>query len=110
MTRVRARVLILLATWLLVAPSRAAGHPAPFSYLDVVFRDGAMQGMNVEAPVELARAVSTPEEHLQIVPLGQARAEMADMRTMVIVGSSQTRTIQRSSGVFLYTPRSADVS
>ncbi|MBP2278984.1 MULTISPECIES: precorrin-3B C(17)-methyltransferase [Sphingomonas] len=61
-------------------------------------------------PVLFARAVATPEEHLQIVPLGQARADMADMRTMVIVGSSQTRTIARPDGAFLYTPRSAALS
>lgn len=64
--------------------------------------------------VLFARAVSTPDEDLRIVSLGQARADMADMRTMVIVGSGQTRTIQRTGeragGAFLYTPRSAVVS
>lgn len=54
-----------------------------------------------------ARAVSTPEEQLRIVPLGQASADMADMRTMVIVGSSLTRVIERAVGPILYTPRSA---
>ena len=54
-----------------------------------------------------ARAVSTPSEHLQIVPLSEASAEMADMRTMVIVGSSLTRIIELASGPILYTPRSA---
>jgi precorrin-3B C17-methyltransferase len=54
-----------------------------------------------------ARAVSTPEEQLRIVPLGQASADMADMRTMVIVGSSLTRVIERAVGRILYTPRSA---
>jgi precorrin-3B C17-methyltransferase len=42
---------------------------------------------------------------LHIVPLGQARADMADMRTMVIVGSSRTRIIERVRGPILYTPR-----
>jgi precorrin-3B C17-methyltransferase len=58
-------------------------------------------------PVLFARAVSTPEEALHIVPLPDARPEMADMRTVVIVGSSTTRTIARDSGPILYTPRSA---
>jgi precorrin-3B C17-methyltransferase len=57
-------------------------------------------------PILFARAVSTPDEHLRIVPLGQARADMADMRTMVIVGSSLTRIIERPAGAILYTPRS----
>ncbi|WP_010216419.1 precorrin-3B C(17)-methyltransferase [Sphingomonas sp. PAMC 26621] len=58
-------------------------------------------------PVLFARAVSTPEERLRIVPLPEARPEMADMRTVVIVGSSTTRTIVRSGAPILYTPRSA---
>jgi precorrin-3B C17-methyltransferase len=52
-----------------------------------------------------ARAVSTPEESLRIVRLGQATPDMADMRTMVIVGSSLTRVIERPAGPILYTPR-----
>ena len=59
-------------------------------------------------PVLFARAVSTPDETLRIVPLPDARPEMADMRTMVIVGSSRTRLIDRPSGPILYTPRSAE--
>jgi precorrin-3B C17-methyltransferase len=58
-------------------------------------------------PVLFARAVCTPDETLSIVPLPQARGDMADMRTMVIVGSSTTRTIARAGVPFLYTPRSA---
>ncbi len=58
-------------------------------------------------PVLFARAVSTPEEMLRIVPLTEARADMADMRTMIIVGSSLTRIIDRPAGPILYTPRSA---
>lgn len=53
-----------------------------------------------------ARAVSTPEQALKICPLSDARPEMADMRTVVILGSSQTRLIQRPQGPLIYTPRS----
>ena len=60
-----------------------------------------------DRPVLFARAVSTPDEQLRILPLSEARPEMADMRTMVIVGSSSTRLIARASGPILYTPRSA---
>ena len=60
-----------------------------------------------DRPILFARAVSTPDEQLKIVPLGQARADMADMRTMVIVGSSLTRIIERAACPILYTPRSA---
>lgn len=57
-------------------------------------------------PVLFARAVSTPEQVLRIVPLTEATPEMADMRTMVIVGSSTTRIIDTPRGPILYTPRS----
>lgn len=60
-----------------------------------------------DRPVLFARAVSTSEETLRIVLLPEARAEMADMRTMVIIGSSLTRVIDRPAGPILYTPRSA---
>lgn len=58
-------------------------------------------------PVLFARAVTTADESLRIVALPDARGDMADMRTMVIVGSSQTRMITRAGAPFLYTPRSA---
>jgi precorrin-3B C17-methyltransferase len=60
-----------------------------------------------DRPVLFARAVSTPEETLRILPLTEARAEMADMRTMIIIGSSLTRIMERPAGPILYTPRSA---
>ncbi|MBN8294775.1 precorrin-3B C(17)-methyltransferase [Rhodobacter sp. NTK016B] len=57
-------------------------------------------------PVLFARAVSTPEQALRIVPLPDCTPEMADMRTMVIVGNSATRVIDTPRGPILYTPRS----
>lgn len=60
-----------------------------------------------DRPVIFARAVSTPDEELRTVPLSQAAPEMADMRTVVIVGSSRTRIVKRSKGgALVYTPRS----
>ncbi len=57
-----------------------------------------------DRPVIFARAVSTPDEEILTVPLTEARPEMADMRTVVLVGSSTTRRVGR----FVYTPRSAE--
>ncbi|WP_323765140.1 precorrin-3B C(17)-methyltransferase [Marinovum sp.] len=57
-------------------------------------------------PVIFARAVSTPDEALRVVPLPDCRPEMADMRTVVIVGSATTRVIARDGAPFVYTPRS----
>ncbi|MEL7982612.1 precorrin-3B C(17)-methyltransferase [Vreelandella titanicae] len=55
-----------------------------------------------------ARAVSTPEESVRVTTLGEATPDMADMRTLVIVGSQQTRLIERAGVPLVYTPRSAD--
>lgn len=52
-----------------------------------------------------ARAVSTPEEVLRVAPLAEATPEMADMRTVVLIGSSATRVIPRDGAPFVYTPR-----
>jgi precorrin-3B C17-methyltransferase len=59
-----------------------------------------------DRPVLFARAVTTPDQQLRIVPLPQAHGHMADMRTVVIVGSSRTRIVERAAGPLLYTPRS----
>lgn len=48
-----------------------------------------------------ARAVSTPDEHLHVCTLTEATPEMADMRTVVLVGNRATRRVGR----WVYTPR-----
>ena len=81
---------------------RSKARPEGFARALQVLREAC----GGDRPVLFARAVSTPEEELRIVPLSEAGPDMADMRTMVIVGSSRTRTIERKAGPVLYTPRS----
>jgi precorrin-3B C17-methyltransferase len=81
---------------------RSKSRPEGFNRALAVLRE--VCGDN--RPVLFARAVSTPDEVLRVVGLQSATPEMADMRTMVIVGSSQTRIIERPRGPILYTPRS----
>ncbi|MHA6263855.1 precorrin-3B C(17)-methyltransferase [Arenibacterium sp. CAU 1754] len=59
-----------------------------------------------DRPIIFARAVSTPDEIIRWVPLSQATPEMADMRTVVLLGNSATRVIERDQGPVIYTPRS----
>ncbi|MGC8203709.1 precorrin-3B C(17)-methyltransferase [Aliiroseovarius sp. PTFE2010] len=59
-------------------------------------------------PVIFARAVSTPDETIRVVPLTECTPDMANMRTVVLVGSSTTRIIARAGAPFVYTPRSVD--
>jgi precorrin-3B C17-methyltransferase len=63
-----------------------------------------------ERVIIFARAVSTPEQALNVTTIARATPEMADMRTVVIVGSSLTRVIERTGpkggAPIVYTPRS----
>ncbi|GGX49811.1 precorrin-3B C(17)-methyltransferase [Tateyamaria omphalii] len=59
-----------------------------------------------DRPVIFARNVTRPDEEIRIVPLPDTTPDMADMRTMVIVGSSRTRIIKRDGAPIVYTPRS----
>jgi precorrin-3B C17-methyltransferase len=59
-------------------------------------------------PVIFAGAVSDISEAIETVTLRDAAADRADMRTLVLIGSSRTRLIPRAGGKpFVYTPRSA---
>ena len=58
-------------------------------------------------PVVLGRDVGRADESLTITTIGGVSAAQVDMRSVVIVGSSQTRTLARpDGGVWVYTPRS----
>ena len=58
--------------------------------------------------VIFARAVTTSDETVRTVPLFDAKPQMADMQTVVILGSSRTRMIERNGmPPLVYTPRSA---
>jgi precorrin-3B C17-methyltransferase len=57
--------------------------------------------------VMFARGAGSPNAELNIFSLGIADHTQADMRTLVIVGSSRTRTIWRpGQSPWIYTPRS----
>lgn len=60
-----------------------------------------------DTPIILARAVGRPDERIRIVPLAEVEASMADMSTIVIIGASTTRLIERpeSAMPYVYTPR-----
>ena len=57
-------------------------------------------------PVILARDVARPAEAITVTTLADTRPEQVDMRTVVIIGSSTTRTFPRAGGGhWVYTPR-----
>lgn len=79
--------------------SRPQGFERTLAVLNEVCKDSR--------PVIFARAVSTPQEDMRVVALPDCTPDMADMRTMVLVGSSATRIIRRATTPIVYTPRSA---
>jgi precorrin-3B C17-methyltransferase len=57
-------------------------------------------------PIAFATAVSCPDEHIDITTLEQADLARADMRTLVVIGSTTTRRIERPDAPpWVYTPR-----
>ena len=58
-------------------------------------------------PVAFATAITRPDERVTTTTLAAADPALADMRTLVLIGSAATRTIERPGGAWLYTPRSA---
>lgn len=76
---------------------RSASRPEGFARVLDILRDECEPGRLII----FARAVTTPDESLRIVTLAEAAPEMADMRTVVLVGNSATRRVGR----WVYTPR-----
>ncbi len=65
-----------------------------------------LQYRTPETPVVLARNLGRPGQVVKVIKLNELTPNSADMRTVILIGSSQTRTIQRSDGsISVYTPR-----
>jgi precorrin-3B C17-methyltransferase len=77
---------------------RSGARPHQFARVLAILREECEPGRLIT----FARAVSTPDEALTTVTLVECRPEMADMRTVVLVGNEATRRV----GPWVYTPRS----
>ena len=78
---------------------RSASRPDGFARALEILKDSGCG----ERLAIFARAISTPDEKIEAVSLRDARPEMADMRTLVIIGNSATRRVGR----WIYAPRHA---
>lgn len=76
---------------------RSASRPHQFARALEVLREAC----GPERLIMFARAVSTPDERIVTLTLAEAQPGMADMRTVVLVGNSETRR----SGSYVWTPR-----
>ena len=76
---------------------RSKSRPHQFARVLEILREEC----EPERLILFARAVTTPEQAINVVELRDATPEMADMRTVVLVGNASTRRI----GPWVYTPR-----
>jgi cobalt-precorrin 5A hydrolase / precorrin-3B C17-methyltransferase len=68
-------------------------------------REILLQWRSPDTPVVLAKNVGRQGESVQVRSLSQLSAAEVDMRTLVLVGSSQTRAIEHPQQIWVYTPR-----
>ncbi|MET4164019.1 MULTISPECIES: precorrin-3B C(17)-methyltransferase [Gordonia] len=64
------------------------------------------QTVSPDRVVVLGRDVGGPEQQLTITTVADFDPAVVDMRTMIIIGSSATRVVQRAAGPLVFTPRS----
>lgn len=65
----------------------------------------ALEFRDPSTPVIVARAVGSDQESVTVTTLGEFDPDVVDMRTMVIVGASSTKTYRAAGGVRVYTAR-----
>ena len=66
-----------------------------------------LKSRSITTPVILARNLGRSGQEVRVITLGELAPASADMRTVILIGSSQTRLIPRADGSnWVYTPRS----
>lgn len=110
---VRARVRAAAQADLVIALYNPASKERTWQVGTV--RDDLLQIRDAATPVIVARAVGAPDERVDVITLGDLDAAIVDMRTLLIIGSSQTIATRRSvpqgdaaaapDATVVYTPR-----
>jgi len=69
-------------------------------------RDLLLEHRAPDTPVVMARDVGGPTERVRTVRLGELDPAQVDMRTILLIGSSQTQAVERDNGTeVVWTPR-----
>ena len=74
----------------------------------IVARDLLLQTRSPDTPVVLARNLGRPGESIILRTLQQLSPDEVDMRTLILVGSSKTRSLSTAGQNWIYTPRRYD--
>jgi precorrin-3B C17-methyltransferase / cobalt-factor III methyltransferase len=70
--------------------------------------DRLRRHLPASTPVVFGRAAGRPDEHISVTTLAAADSASADMATLVIIGSRETRIVTRPGRApLVYTPRAA---
>lgn len=89
-------------------------NPASLARREAVHHAFAIlrQARKPDTVVMFARAIGRPEETASITTLGEADPGIADMQTLILIGSSATRLVSRkgSAPPWVYTPRRMEAS
>lgn len=83
-------------------------NPKSLRRTDQIVRAMAILGQHrpPSTPVIIASSLGRPEEHVRVRTLAEFDAGEVDMLTLVMVGSSETKTLKTGDGVtWAYTPR-----
>jgi hydrogenase/urease accessory protein HupE len=96
----RRTLTALLVAMLLALPLPAAAHPAPFSYLDVVFRDGHIEGTLVIHVIDAAHelGIAPPDRMLENDVAERTREQLgAILKPRLMLRSDRRLDIQWTS-------------
>ncbi len=109
----------ILKPWEVVAARIAAAAEADFaiafynpissqrSWQLTAAKEILLKSRLATTPVILARNLGRAGQEVRVITLGELAPASADMRTVILIGSSQTRLIPRADGSdWVYTPRS----
>ncbi len=61
-----------------------------------------------DTPVILGRKMGRKGENVQVITLAELTPDLADMQTVIIIGSSKTKTLEIGDRIRVYTPRKYD--
>jgi precorrin-2 C20-methyltransferase/precorrin-3B C17-methyltransferase len=68
-------------------------------------RDLLLQHRSPATPVVIGRDVGGTSESITVTTLAELDPDQVDMRCLLLIGSSQTRTVDREAGRLVFTPR-----
>lgn len=100
---IAARLRAAAAADLVIAIYNPASRSRTHQVADA--RDLLLSLRSPDTPVVIGRDVGGPEERVRVVRLADLDPSEIDMRTLLLVGSSQTRAVDRGDGQIVYTPR-----